>query len=105
MTAVAKAKLTFRCEPVPPELLPTGSNRTWRVVTGGPEAPIVTGRFTKEVAEAEAAKLNACPECGRAAVTRRYPSHDGSRMCEQGSIASGGSVAHCGCACCYGGTL
>jgi hypothetical protein len=97
MTAVAKAKLTFRCEPVPPDLVPSGSNRTWRVVTGGPEAPIYTGRFTKEVAEAEVIRLNACDGCARAAVTRRYPSHDGSRMCERQS------EPHCSCAACWSG--
>ena len=29
------------------------------------------------------------------------PSHDGSRMCKSGSIASGGTRAHCACDYCY----
>ncbi len=29
------------------------------------------------------------------------PSHNGSRNCSSGSIASGGTRAHCSCDCCY----
>lgn len=29
------------------------------------------------------------------------PSHNGSRNCRSGSIASGGNVAHCACGTCF----
>ena len=33
--------------------------------------------------------------------SKHGPSHDGSRMCKSGSIASGGTRAHCACDYCY----
>ena len=30
-----------------------------------------------------------------------YPSHNGSKMCESGSIASGGTKDHCTCDICF----
>ncbi len=29
------------------------------------------------------------------------PSHEGSKLCESGSIASGGTIAHCSCDTCF----
>lgn len=39
-----------------------------------------------------------CPTCFRGGFA---PSHDGSSRCESGSIASGGSRAHCSCDVCF----
>ncbi len=44
-----------------------------------------------------------CQECKY--IREKYhgfgPSHDGSRGCESGSIASGGNNAHCTCDTCF----
>ncbi len=50
--------------------------------------------------------LHPPPECGGCADEENaggvaYPSHDGSRYCESGSIASGGQNAHCTCDVCF----
>lgn len=42
-----------------------------------------------------------CPECERQRNGEWGPSHDGSRYCESGSIASGGTRAHCTCDRCF----
>jgi len=39
-----------------------------------------------------------CAGCQR---TGMNPSHQGSRRCESGSIASGGTKAHCSCDMCF----
>ncbi|MCK5609410.1 hypothetical protein KAR91_46485 [Candidatus Pacearchaeota archaeon] len=39
-----------------------------------------------------------CPGCQREGM---YPSHNGSVMCESGSIASGGTKSHCTCDMCF----
>ena len=38
-----------------------------------------------------------CPGCGPGF----RPSHNGSRFCKSGSIASGGNRAHCSCDVCF----
>ncbi len=44
--------------------------------------------------------LDTCPpECSKKGWSG--PSHNGSRMCKSGSIASGGTRAHCSCDYCY----
>lgn len=44
-----------------------------------------------------------CPSCRE--IREKYrgfgPSHDGSRRCESGSIASGGTRSHCSCDACF----
>lgn len=42
-----------------------------------------------------------CPTCLRFPPGSFAPSHDGSRHCESGSIASGGKIAHCSCELCF----
>lgn len=46
---------------------------------------------------------NVCPTCEE--IKTKYkgfgPRHDGSRYCESGSIASGGTNAHCSCDLCF----
>lgn len=43
-----------------------------------------------------------CPECAANKARGGYgPSHDGSRYCHSGSIASGGRRAHCTCDTCW----
>ena len=39
-----------------------------------------------------------CRTCSKPGMV---PSHDGSRFCESGSIASGGKHAHCTCDTCF----
>lgn len=39
-----------------------------------------------------------CPGCQH---TGMYPSHHGSRNCESGALAAGGTVAHCTCDACW----
>ena len=43
------------------------------------------------------------PECSqcREIGTGMGPSHDGSKSCESGSIASGGKRSHCSCDVCF----
>lgn len=41
-----------------------------------------------------------CPECAEIGGGMG-PSHDGSKLCESGSIASGGTRAHCTCDVCF----
>ena len=44
-----------------------------------------------------------CPQCIEIETTYKGfgPSHNGSRGCESGSIASGGTHAHCTCDACF----
>lgn len=42
-----------------------------------------------------------CKVAGCNYSSEHGPSHDGSRMCKSGSIASGGTRAHCACDYCY----
>lgn len=42
-----------------------------------------------------------CTVPGCSYSSEHGPSHDGSRMCKSGSIASGGTRAHCACDFCY----
>ena len=43
-----------------------------------------------------------CVECNRILDDGGFgPTHDGSRMCKSGSIASGGTKAHCNCERCF----
>lgn len=41
------------------------------------------------------------PDCKGCQHTGMYPSHNGSRNCESGSIASGGTKSHCTCNACF----
>ena len=50
-----------------------------------------------EAAEGE----GTCPGCIRRKTDQMEPSHEGSKRCESGSIASGGKRAHCTCGVCY----
>jgi len=43
----------------------------------------------------------ACKVAGCTYSSKYGPSHEGSRMCKSGSIASGGTRAHCACDYCY----
>ena len=43
--------------------------------------------------------ITLCPTC--ALPDDLKPSHNGSRRCESGSIASGGTKAHCSCDLCF----
>jgi len=47
------------------------------------------------------AKVRACPGCEAAECESIYPTHEGSPYCSSGSIASGGSRAHCTCDRCF----
>jgi len=40
-------------------------------------------------------------ECEGCKEQGMYPSHNGSAMCQSGSIASGGKKAHCTCDACF----
>lgn len=55
---------------------------------------------TESLVQAIAEECKTCVE-----ITEKYggfgPSHDGSKFCESGSIASGGSKAHCSCDWCF----
>lgn len=43
-----------------------------------------------------------CKSCKRITDEGGFgPTHDGSRLCESGSIASGGATAHCTCDWCF----
>lgn len=42
-----------------------------------------------------------CHECERYWETKFGPSHEGSVMCRSGSLASGGTRAHCTCNTCF----
>lgn len=44
-----------------------------------------------------------CPECAAQHATGDTfaPSHDGSRHCRSGSLASGGKRSHCSCDACF----
>ncbi len=44
---------------------------------------------------------NDCPVCTRIQVEGFGPSHNGSRRCASGSLASGGKYAHCTCDTCF----
>jgi hypothetical protein len=48
----------------------------------------------------EAAAPPGCKECA-ANQGKLAPSHNGSRLCRSGSIASGGQRAHCACNACF----
>lgn len=50
-----------------------------------------------ERGDAEPAVAVECPGCGPGF----RPSHDGSPRCESGSLASGGTHAHCTCDACF----
>jgi hypothetical protein len=41
-----------------------------------------------------------CPECAAFRISGG-PTHCGSRLCQSGSINSGGPVAHCSCDLCF----
>ena len=42
------------------------------------------------------------PDCKTCQDPERFkPSHDGSRLCESGSLASGGHRSHCTCDTCF----
>lgn len=41
------------------------------------------------------------PDCKGCQRTGMNPSHNGSRNCESGSIASGGTQSHCTCDICF----
>ena len=41
------------------------------------------------------------PDCDTCKVRGLRPYHDGSKSCESGSIASGGSRSHCSCDTCF----
>jgi hypothetical protein len=43
----------------------------------------------------------ACDVAGCTYSSKYGPSHEGSRMCKSGSIASGGTRSHCACDACY----
>ncbi len=59
-------------------------------------------RFIEELLADRFPDVN-CPMCTE--IQQKYnglgPSHDGSRLCESGSIKSGGSRAHCTCDWCF----
>jgi hypothetical protein len=42
-----------------------------------------------------------CEQCMDNKLYGMGPSHDGSKRCESGSIASGGTRAHCSCSTCF----
>lgn len=46
-------------------------------------------------------RLGFDPECPGCLETGMRPSHNGSRSCESGSLASGGKNAHCTCDTCF----
>lgn len=49
----------------------------------------------------EATKPEPCPECERYRGYGWGPSHRGSSLCTSGSLASGGTRAHCSCRACF----
>ena len=53
-----------------------------------------------EDSEDKESQGDACTYCEKT-EGKMAPSHDGSLMCESGSIASGGSRSHCSCDYCF----
>ena len=51
--------------------------------------------------ERKAKSWPGCPECERYATFCMAPSHCGSTFCQSGSLASGGTRAHCSCDSCF----
>lgn len=45
-----------------------------------------------------AGSIKPCSTCGRDGM---MPSHNGSKNCKSGSIASGGAKSHCSCDVCF----
>ena len=61
----------------------------------------LTKSLTKNLKEA-VQQFEAPTPCIACGTTETFkPSHDGSRNCESGSIASGGNRAHCSCDACF----
>jgi hypothetical protein len=56
--------------------------------------------IARETFRRKEAERAVCPEC-IANKGKMHPSHHGSSMCESGSIASGGTRAHCSCNACF----
>ena len=61
------------------------------------EEPLIQIISQGEVEEITFPRTKDCDGCRREAG----PSHDGSKNCKSGSIASGGTKAHCSCDTCF----
>lgn len=91
---------TVNVELVPPEERP----EVWRlrITCEDGESTVVPGtlKSTQGAAEDLRAQLASCAGC-REAYMLGGPSHRGSMLCRCGSIASGGTTAHCSCSTCF----
>lgn len=67
----------------------------WNPALGRAMCPIHGGAARDDTKPAE------CATCEEIKRTGEGPSHNGSPNCESGSIASGGTVAHCACDVCF----
>lgn len=65
------------------------------------EAPTLEAALAQLVVTLEAVAAGQCAQCARAPHDPGTPNHDGSDRCRSGSIASGGTNAHCTCDTCY----
>jgi len=65
------------------------------VVFRGPKLGVYLGGLRAR------AEQDACPGCVRIREGKMEPTHDGSKGCESGSIASGGAKVHCSCDVCF----
>lgn len=69
----------------------------WRCMTPAQRGTFLPEIFPCEFYEVGNDDTQFCVACERGDL----PSHDGSRMCESGSIASGGTRSHCTCDWCF----
>lgn len=66
-----------------------------------PEADKVARKFGFLYVERLVEVLQEKQECSKCADPDHFPRHFGSKLCESGSIASGGKNAHCTCDTCF----
>jgi hypothetical protein len=96
--------VTLAVEEIPASERPKNSSLKFRVRMkyADGESVVVPSTLRSERWQAEHLRdeLTACQSC-REAYMHGGPSHNGSRNCESGSIASGGSNCHCACSTCY----
>jgi hypothetical protein len=96
MTPALASELRFRAEPVPAADKPYGSMLHYRVVAldGAGDAFLTLAlRSTYEQAQELVDRAHACPGCAKW-LMGRFPSHDGSPMCES-------PRPHCDCRVCF----
>jgi hypothetical protein len=96
--------VTLAVEEIPLKDVPKNSTLRYRVRLTYANGESIVVRHTLRTlswqAEDEMAKLQKCHQC-RYNQLLGGPSHDGSRFCQSGSLASGGSRSHCSCDTCF----